>query len=100
MKLIMVMAPASRLLRYAIITGRLPYLLDCNMKFLGMNKVQFNVAGNLEPSLVLKSNAYMLSSEGNNYVNDPSLLRKLNLSSNFGAFVTFSSAEIQMADRP
>lgn len=64
-------------------------------EFLGSEKVQFNVAGDLEPSLVLKSNAYMLSSEGNTYVNDPSLLRKLNISSNFGAFVTFRSTKFK-----
>lgn len=64
-------------------------------EFSGNNKVQFNVGANLEPSLVLKSNAYILSSDGNNYVNDPALLRKLNISSNFGAFVTFSSGKFK-----
>ncbi|MEO8764109.1 MAG: outer membrane beta-barrel protein [Ginsengibacter sp.] len=57
----------------------------------GNSKMQFNVAGNVEPSLILKSNAYIMSSDGNNYLNDPSLLRKWNLNSNFGAFVSFSS---------
>ena len=61
----------------------------------GNDKVQFNVGGNVEPSLILKSKAYILSSDGNNYVNDPSLLRKLNVSSNFGAFVTFSSTRFK-----
>ncbi len=65
------------------------------MKLWEIIKLQFNLAANLEPSLVLKSNAYILSSDGNNYVNDPSLLRKFNLSSNFGAFVTFSSAKFK-----
>ena len=64
-------------------------------EILGNNKVQFNVGANLEPSLVLKSNAYILSSDGNNYINDPSLLRKWNINSNFGAFVTFSSSKFK-----
>ena len=61
----------------------------------GNNKIQFNAAANIEPSLVLKSNAYILSSDGNNYVNDPALLRKWNVSSNFGAFITFSSSKFK-----
>ena len=61
----------------------------------GNNKIQFNVSSNIEPSLVLKSNAYILSSDGNNYVNDPSLLRKWNASSNFGAFVSFKSSKFK-----
>jgi hypothetical protein len=64
-------------------------------EFFGNNKVQVNVGANLEPSLVLKSNAYILSSDGNNYVNDPSLLRKWNFNSNFGAFVTFRSSKFK-----
>ncbi|MEP6952123.1 MAG: hypothetical protein ABI863_22725 [Ginsengibacter sp.] len=69
--------------------------IGLHYEFLGNEKVQFNVGGDLEPSLVLKSNAYILSSEGNTYVNDPSLLRKLNMNSNFGAFVTFRSTKFK-----
>jgi hypothetical protein len=64
-------------------------------QFSGNNKVQFNVGADLEPSLVLKSNAYILSSDGTHYINDPSILRKWNVSSNFGAFVTFSSLKFK-----
>ena len=64
-------------------------------QFLGNNNVQFNIAGNFEPSLILKSQAYILSSDGKNYVNDPALMRKWNVSSNFGAFVGFSSRKFK-----
>lgn len=57
----------------------------------GNDKIQFSAGANVEPSYVLKSDAYVLSSEGRNYVNDPSLLRKWNMSSNFNAFITFKS---------
>ena len=59
------------------------------------SKIQINFASTIEPSLVLKSNAFIISSDGRNYVSDPSLLRKLNLSSNFGSFVTFKSNKIK-----
>ncbi|MGZ4049497.1 MAG: hypothetical protein ACXVNN_09045 [Bacteroidia bacterium] len=61
----------------------------------GNNKVQLNAAADFEPSMVIKSNAYILSSDGRNYVNDPDLLRKINMSSNFGVFVTFLSSRFK-----
>ena len=64
-------------------------------EFFGDTKVQLNADANFEPSMVVKSNAYLLSSDGNNYVNDPDLLRKINMSSNFGVFVSFISTKFK-----
>ena len=61
----------------------------------GNKKLQFSTAANFAPSLILKSNAYLLSSDGANYINDPSLLRKWNMSSNFGLFATFRSHNLK-----
>jgi hypothetical protein len=71
--------------------GSLPFGLQ--YEFAGSDKIKFNTYANFEPSLVIKSNAYILSSDGNNYINDPDLLRKFNMNSNFGAFITFNSAK-------
>lgn len=57
----------------------------------GNNKIQFNLGVNVEPSLVLKSNSYIMSSDGRNYVSVPDLYRKWNLNSNFTPFITFKS---------
>jgi len=65
--------------------------LGLQYAFYEKNKLQFSVEANIEPSFVFSSNSFILSSDGNNYVNDPSLLRKWNFNSNFGTFVTFSS---------
>ena len=67
--------------------------LGLQYQFPGNNKVQFNADASLEPSLVIKSNAYILSSNGNNYISDPDLLRKFNMNSNFGFFLSFNSAK-------
>ncbi|MEO8414398.1 MAG: hypothetical protein ABI472_12100 [Ginsengibacter sp.] len=64
-------------------------------EFFGNDKIQVKAGADIEPSLVFKSSAYILSSDGNNYVNDPSLLRKWNVSSNFGAFVSFNSSKFK-----
>ena len=69
--------------------------LGLQYEFAGSDKIKLDVYANFEPSLVIKSNAYILSSDGNNYVNDPDLLRKFNMNSNFGAFITFNSAKFK-----
>ena len=73
--------------------GSLPVGLQ--YEFAGSDKIKFNIYANFQPSLVIKSNAYILSSDGNNYINDPDLLRKFNMNSNFGAFITFNSAKFK-----
>ncbi|HVZ98357.1 MAG TPA: hypothetical protein VG847_15845 [Chitinophagaceae bacterium] len=60
-------------------------------QFFTGDKVQLNASGDIEPSIVLNSYAYLLSSDGRNYVNDPSLMRKANMASNFGVFLSFGS---------
>jgi hypothetical protein len=60
----------------------------------GNKKVAIDVQSVIEPSAVLASNAYLLSSDGRYYLKDPSLMRKINLGGNFGSFVSFSSRKI------
>lgn len=69
--------------------------LGFQYQFLGNDKIQFNAGASIAPSYILKSNAYLLSSDGRNYINDPSLLRNWNMSSNFNLFVTFSSIKLK-----
>ncbi|MEO6219721.1 MAG: hypothetical protein ABIO81_04785, partial [Ginsengibacter sp.] len=59
------------------------------------NEFQINLGANVEPSLVIKADAFLLSSDGKNYVNVPDLLRKWNLSSNFAPFVSFRSSKFK-----
>lgn len=73
--------------------GSIP--IGLQYEFAGSDKIKFNAYANFEPSIVIKSKAYILSSDGNNYINDPDLLRKFNMNSNFGAFITFNSAKFK-----
>lgn len=61
----------------------------------GNKKVQISVASVIEPSVVLKSNAYIISADKKYYVQDPDLMRKMNLGGNFGTFITFGSNKIK-----
>lgn len=57
--------------------------------------IKLSLASSIAPSLVLKSNAFIISADGRNYVNDPDLLRAMNLAGNFGTYVTFRSNKIK-----
>lgn len=64
------------------------------------NNLQITLAANVEPSLVFKADAYLLSSNGKNYVNVPDLMRKWNFSSNFAPFVSFRSNRFKWSVGP
>ncbi len=60
----------------------------------GTDKVQFNINASVEPSRVLKADAFVLSSDGRNYVSVPDLIRKWNIGTNFGPYVSFRSSKL------
>ncbi|MEP6627604.1 MAG: hypothetical protein ABJA32_06445 [Ginsengibacter sp.] len=57
--------------------------------------IKVSLASSFAPSFVIKSNAFIISSDGRNYVNDPGLLRPVNLTGNFGTYVTFRSNKMK-----
>jgi uncharacterized protein YycO len=61
----------------------------------GNNKIQLNVASTIEPSMVVKSQAYIISADKRYYVKDPDLMRRMNINGNFGAFITFTSKKMK-----
>ena len=58
-------------------------------------KIQIDIASVIEPSTVLKSDAFIISSDGRYYVNDPSLIRKFNMGASFGSYITFTVRKIK-----
>jgi hypothetical protein len=58
-------------------------------------KIQIDVSSVIEPSTVLKGDAFIISSDGRYYVNDPSLIRKFNVGAAFGSYITFSAKKVK-----
>jgi hypothetical protein len=58
-------------------------------------KIQIDVSSAIEPSTVLKGDAFIISSDGRYYINDPSLIRKFNVGASFGSYITFSVKKIK-----
>lgn len=59
------------------------------------NGIQINIASTIEPSFLITSDIYTLSSDGKSYVNSPDILRRVNLSGNLGSYISFGSKNIK-----
>src|SRR5690606_23738801 len=59
------------------------------------NNVEIKIGTTLQPSLVVKGQAYILSSDGRNYVNDPDLMRPVNLSGEFHSSISFQGDKVK-----
>jgi len=58
-------------------------------------KIRIDVSSLLEPSIVLRDDAYLISTDGRYYVNDPLLVRRTNLEGHFGSYITFLGRKIK-----
>lgn len=61
----------------------------------GNEKIQIDAISSVDPSIVLKKNAFIISSDGRYYINDASLVRNINLAGHFGSYISFSVNKIK-----
>ncbi len=61
----------------------------------GNEKIHVDISSLLEPSVVLRDDAYLVSSDGRYYVNDPMLVRRTNLDGLFGSYITLIGKKIK-----
>ncbi|MEO6682085.1 MAG: hypothetical protein ABIN48_04605 [Ginsengibacter sp.] len=59
------------------------------------NKVEIKIGTTIQPSLILKSQSYILSADGRNYVTDPELMRTANVSGEFNSSISFQGDKIK-----
>ena len=69
--------------------------LAAELKLLGDQVLQVNIAGGIQPSYLLNTNQYLLSNNFSNYVREPSLVRRWNLASSMEAFVSYQSGDMR-----
>lgn len=62
---------------------------------IGNDKVQFGIAGSLQPTYLLNKDSYLISTDYKNYTQQPNLLRKLNVYSNAELFVSFQTPTVR-----
>jgi hypothetical protein len=65
------------------------------IKLLGNKNLQFKVAGSVQPTFLLTSKVYLLSSDYKNYIEGPNMARTFNVHTNFEAFVSYQTGGLR-----
>jgi hypothetical protein len=71
----------------------MPVGIEVNL--MGDDKVQFGVAGTIQPTYVIGDRAYLLSTDYKNYALVPWLIRRWNASTAFETFVSYSTGKMK-----
>jgi hypothetical protein len=65
------------------------------VNIVGDDKVQFGVAGTIQPTYVLGDRAYLLSTDYKNYAEVPWLIRRWNVNTGLETFVSYSTGKMK-----
>ena len=74
-------------------TYQLSLPFGADFKLAGNSLIEWYAGATLQPTFVAGGNAYMLSSESHNYVNEGSAIRSFNLNGGFETFVSYKLKE-------
>lgn len=70
------------------------------LRVLGNERLQFNIGATIQPSYLLNTNSYMLTSDFTGYTKEPSLFRHWNFSGGLEAFLTYKVGGIRLQAGP
>lgn len=65
--------------------------IGAELKLLGNDHIQLGIAAAVQPTYLLASSTYLISSDFKNYVQNTDLVRRFNLHTNFEAFISYES---------
>jgi hypothetical protein len=65
------------------------------LRVLGNERLQFNIGATIEPSYLLNTNSYILSSDYTNYSKEPSMFRRWNLNAGVEAFLSYQMGPVR-----
>lgn len=63
--------------------------VGAELRLLGNKRLQLSIAGAIQPTYLISSDSYLISSDYKNYIQNPDLARKFNVHTNFEAFVSY-----------
>ena len=69
--------------------------IGAEVKLFGNKRLQLNIAGTIQPTYLLLSDTYLLSSDYVNYAREPSLMRKWNVHTSLETFVSYKVGGIR-----
>lgn len=64
--------------------------IGAELQLFGNKKTNVGIAGTIQPTYIVKDRAYLISTDYKNYAEVPSLVRRVNVSTGFEAFVNYS----------
>lgn len=64
-------------------------------EIMGNKKIQWNVAGSIQPTYLLNRNAYMITTNFKNYTESPNMVRQWNVNSNLETFISFKYGDFK-----
>jgi hypothetical protein len=65
------------------------------LRILGNEQLQFNIAATIQPSYLLNTNSYMLSPDYSEYAKQPAMYRRWNLSGEVEAFLSYQTGPLR-----
>ena len=74
--------------------------IGAELTLIGNKVVQFNIAGTLQPGVMLNNQAYMLSTDLKNYAKMPSLYRTFNINTALEAYVSVQLGSLKWSVGP
>jgi hypothetical protein len=69
--------------------------LGFDLRILGNERLQFNIGATIQPSYLLNTDSYILSSDYTSYTKEPSAFRRWNLSGGVEAFLSYQSGPVR-----
>jgi hypothetical protein len=69
--------------------------LGFDLRVLGNERLQFNIGATLQPSYLLNTDSYILSSDYTSYAKEPAAFRRWNLSAGVEAFLSYQTGPIR-----
>ena len=65
------------------------------LRLLGNDHLQLNIAGTIQPTYLLNANTYLITTDYKNYTKEPSLVRKWNVNTGAEAFISYTKAGVR-----
>jgi hypothetical protein len=65
------------------------------LKVLGNDRLQFNIAGTIQPTYLLNKNSYLITTDYKNYTKAPSLVRRWNMNAGAEAFLSYARGDVK-----
>ncbi|MEP7256772.1 MAG: outer membrane beta-barrel protein [Flavitalea sp.] len=69
--------------------------IGLELRLLGNDHLQLNIAGSFQPTYLLNANTYLITTDYKNYTKEPSLVRKWNVNTGAEAYISYTKAGVK-----